>query len=190
MVEGTKTHSEDDPLTVCFVIGTIVFILSAPLALFALVGYMFKHIGVTYMNRFSTVFLAVLPFLFYAAQLAIYDQTQYAWGIAVLPLLLGLFSLFYCYVLCSGAVILGRRYVYRLGYFMEPHRYAYCEVKNCIGKSDSGWVRRRSGRKLVTHYEVVVTFRDKTEGSFGVKDKNSKKAQYFYSLLKKQKAQP
>jgi len=172
-------------LTVCFIIGTIICVLSVPLILLMLSGALFKRVGITYMGWFSTLFLAAMPFLFYAAQLAIYKYSPQAWGVVFLPLFLGLYSLVICYIACAGTVILGKRYVYRLGYFMEPHRYDYSQVKNCIGKSDSGWIYSRGGgSKLVTHYDVVITFRDGTEGSFGVKDKYAKKARYFFRVLK------
>lgn len=171
-------------MEICAVIGGVVFGITLLLSLLWLIGTLFKNVGVTYFNPVGLLFYIAFPFLCFGMEAMVFDLVPHAWEVAIIPIVMNLYFLFLQYIHYVGSLIIGKKYIYRIGHGFIIRKYTFDKIKKCSGNYSTGTVASKVSRRQVTTFDIQVRFSDGTQGEFSANNENSPKARYFLDTIK------
>ncbi len=168
-------------MLVAFIIGTIIFAISVLLGLFGLLGGFFKNVG-TNNSISSSLFLIFFSCFIYAAELAIFKYSPYAWGIAFILMIIGLCVPVLDYITLENAAVFTKKNIYRLTKFLTFKKYSYDDVIGYVMKK-TACTDYHYGPRTIYTYDVEIYLNDYSLISFCTSRESDRKIKYLKQLL-------
>ena len=164
------------------IISVSVFIISLLLSSVVIFASLFKNVGITCGISSWILFLSI-PFLPFALEQMIFQTAPDVFGIAYIFIVMNVFSLIIPYYILVGTPIFGKKYIYRVTYFLTLKKYSYKDVIRYRMKYESGRTFGRFSHEKVITYMFEIYFSDKHYSEFHVKKQNDKKITYIKKIL-------
>ena len=168
----------------CMVIGSAIFSVTLVLTLLYLIGSFFRNVGVSCFYRGAFLLYSALLILCAWLYSEAFFSPSRQWGETVFPMILNLILLFLQYIHFHGAMVIGKKYIYKMGHGFIVRRYSFDQIKKCSGKHETVVRTKWHQRRKTTFFTVEVMFSDGSQGSFSTNYNESPKAKYYLETLR------
>lgn len=171
-------------MTFTLILGIFIFTVSMLLAIFSLIGKIFRNIGAISFGILPNIFFIIFPYFCLEFEFDLIYNSPHDWGISYFFIVLNLYFLAFQYLLVVGSAVFTRNNIYRLSKYLIFKKYSYDDVIGYSMKKDSCVTRRRWGLTKVTiTFDVEIHFCDETLASFSTSNENDKKISYIRKIL-------
>lgn len=165
------------------ILGIVIFAISFLVLLFLFVGAICKNFGVSTFNVGTVIFMMFFAVMCFAFEHMILDESPQVSGVAVFFVMLNALLLPTLYFLTVGAVILGKKHIYRVNHFLILKKHPYDDIIGYTIKKTGGTVQGKFGSKRVEMYDVEIHFKGNHLAAFSTSKNSDRKIVYFKEVM-------